>query len=92
MIYAIKQSNIAACIHVSDQSGRVWDCCYMSDTRPVQVGVSGDDADRENLFRTLPEAVRDAVNKQYAEVFAVPIEKRGDFVATLRGKIQQIEA
>lgn len=78
--YTIKHSSIAAAITVTDDFGNQWDCCYLAKNKPVQVGVAGNDAHREGLFMALPESVRAAVNKQYAAVFSVPIEQRGEFV------------
>ncbi len=79
MEYTIKHSSIAAALTVTDENGKTWDCCYMAESKPVQVGVSRSEQQAEDRFRALPLPVQAADNRQYGEVFSLPIERRGEW-------------
>jgi hypothetical protein len=80
MKYTIKQGNISACIAVFDETGKTWNCIYMADGKPIQEGVSGSNADGIARFMQLPQQVREAVERQFVEVFALPIEDRAAWI------------
>lgn len=79
--YFIQQGNISSVITVTDYStGQKYDCFYISDTRPVQLGIAGTKEDAENRFRSLPMEVQAAVNKQFGTIFNIPGHMRHEFI------------
>lgn len=80
MKYTIKHGNISACIAVTDETGKTWDCIYMAEGKPIQEGVSGNDAAGIARFMQLPEEVREVVESQFRKVFAIPLENRAAWI------------
>ena len=81
MKYTIKQGSIAAMIHVTDETGRVTDCIYMSENKQPEAYPQGN-CGGEGVFAwgALPLSVRAHVNRQFADVFSLPVDRREDFV------------
>ena len=72
--YQIRASGIAACISVRTAALGEYSCIY------IKAGVIEAYLNhnlRLNVWRALPEPVREAVTRDFAEVFALPIEERG---------------
>jgi hypothetical protein len=81
MKYTIKQGSIAAMIHVIDEAGNVTDCIYMSENKQPEAYPSGNyGGNGVAAWEALPLAVRAHVNRQFGAVFALPINRRHDFV------------
>jgi len=80
MEYTIDHSSIAGALYVTRKDGQESDCFYISESRPVQVGVSGTEQQAEERFKALPMEVRAAVNRQFGEVFSLPLGSRGAWV------------
>lgn len=80
MKYVIAHRTIAAAIEVTGPDGKEYLCYYMADGKPVQEGVSGSAESAEKRFLALPLPVRRVVEYQFRQVFALPIERRGDWV------------
>lgn len=85
MKYRIKHGYIASVIYVlvidAYFSSESISCCYIADGKPIECGVSPDDELRKNTFKALPQAVQDYITKQFAEVFALPLEQRRAWIA-----------
>ena len=79
MIYKITQGGIAAVITIN-AGGTDYNAYYMAADKPVQLGCAGTEADAIDRFMALPLEVRAAVNKQFHEVFAVPVALRSEAV------------
>lgn len=91
--WTIKPGNIASLCHVVTAEGVERDCIFMSDEKGVLVfinGALGSEPRELAAFRALPPAVRGAVNKHFAAVFALSVDKRGAFLKTC--KPFQVEA
>jgi len=81
MKYTIKQGRIAAMIHIIDEDGNMTDCIYMSENRqPEAYKEGGCDAEGIVAWEALPLEVRAHVNRQFGTVFALPVNRREDFV------------
>ena len=79
MIYKISQGSIAAVITIS-ADGAEHNAYYMAADKPAQLGCVGTERDATARFMALPLEVRAAVNKQFHEIFAVPLAIRGEAV------------
>lgn len=80
MKFLIEQRTIAAAITVHAEDGTQYDCYYIAPGKSVQVGVSGTEQAAEARFLVLPMEVRAAVNRQFGEVFSLPIGRRDIWV------------
>jgi hypothetical protein len=79
MIYKITQGSIAAVITIN-ANGADYNAYYMAADKPAQLDCAGTEADAVTRFMALPLEVRAAVNKQFHDVFAVPLAMRGEAV------------
>ena len=79
MIYKITQGGIAAVITIC-ADGEEHSAYFMAGDKPVQLDCAGTERDAIDRFRALPLEVRAAVNKQFHEVFAVPVALRSEAV------------
>ena len=79
MIYKITQGSIAAVITIST-NGAEHSAYYIAADKPVQLDCAGTERDATARFMALPLEVRAAVNKQFHEIFAVPLAMRGEAV------------
>lgn len=75
--YSIHHGNIAACCTVTTVTGEEINLIYESASRCPVTLTRGDE---EAAFKALPLKVREAVNRQFSEVFSLPLEQRGDWV------------
>lgn len=81
MMYTIKQSNIASIIVVTDDSGNTTDCIYMAENKQPEAYKNNSMAGNGvAAWEELPIPVQSFVNRQFAIVFALPIEHRQDFI------------
>jgi len=81
MKYTIKQGSIAAIIHVIDEAGNTTDCIYMSENKQPEAYLEGNCGGTGIVaWEALPVAVRAHVNRQFGTVFAIPINRRQDFI------------
>ena len=81
MKYTIKQGSIAAMIHVIDEAGNTTDCIYMSENKQPEAYPAGNCAGYgAGAWEALPLSVRAHVNRQFGTVFALPVNRREDFV------------
>lgn len=81
MQYVISHSTIAAALYVTDPEGNTKTCYYMAEDKPVQEGVAGSEAMAQERFKRYPMEVQAAVNRQFGQVFSLPIERRANWVA-----------
>lgn len=79
MFYKISQGSIAAVITIC-ADGAEHNAYYMAADKPVQLDCAGTERDAVARFMSLPLEVRAAVNKQFHEVFAVPVALRSEAV------------
>ena len=79
MIYKITQGGIAAVITIC-ADGKEQSAYFMAGDKPVQLDCAGTERDAIDRFMALPLEVRAAVNKQFHEVFAVPVALRSEAV------------
>ena len=75
MTYTIQHGNIAAVQYVDTPEGKRVTCVYLSDGKPVE----STDRDARD-FAALPMEVRAAVNRQFGQVFSLPLESRDVWV------------
>ena len=79
MIYKITHGSIAAVITIN-AGGTEHNAYYMAADKPAQLDCAGTEADSVARFMALPLEVRAAVNKQFHDVFAVPLAMRSEAV------------
>lgn len=76
MKYRIKHGNIAGILYVtmSGSDGKEYAYAFINNTQTELAGGFWP------LFDDLPLAVRAAINKQFGQVFSLPVEQRGAWV------------
>jgi hypothetical protein len=76
MNYTIKHGNIAAVCEVTKPDGTVVSLIYLADGKLPVTHPSNTPKD----FEALPLAVQAAVNRQFGQVFSLPIGRRDEWV------------
>lgn len=93
MKYTIKQGSIAAMIHVVDDNGKVTDCIYMSENKQPEAYSAGNCSGYGiEAWEVLPLEVRAHINRQFGAVFALPVNRRDDFVKNCVDTIVEVKA
>ncbi len=79
MNYTIKPGNIAAVCNVM-HDGKEQSFIYMA---PNRIPVTSPHESTEE-FNALPLAVRASVNKHFGTIFALPVDRRGEYLKSLQ--------
>lgn len=82
MIYTIKPGNIAAVCNVI-HNDKETSFIYMADGK-LPVTLTKHEKDETAAFLTMPMVVRAAVNKHFGTMFALPLERRGEYLKSLQ--------
>ena len=74
--YTIKPCNVAACCDVFSPDGKQTSFIFMAEGKPI--ATIKDETGKE--FQAMPLVIRAAVNKHFGTVFALPIDRRGEYL------------
>lgn len=83
MRYTLKPGSIACMLHITPEGGAEQNCIFAAEGKQPRIFINGrqdNDAQELAAFMALPLSVRAAANRHFGTVFALPVERRSNYL------------